>query len=199
MDNERISPEKFWEVFSGKLRVLKENKKEWDAFIKAYQNNKTTTKFFTEFLTNLGKDELKLKFQCEHWPRVDVSYFDKDDTSEWGAWACEVAIEIENGIKKWHEEICKFFLLAAGLKVLITYYNDIKFIEDELSNFKKYYKSRKYHQKDDRWLFIFGPSTEIYKEKDFIAVKFDGKNLKEITGENNIFLDKPVKSNLKLP
>jgi len=172
-----ITPEKFWLVFSTELNkaILEESK--WFDY---YCNNKKWTKFIINFLTNLSP---KFGFETtmrEHWPKIDLSYYDKAG-DEWDIWACEVAIEHENDPKTWHNELCKLMLLNSGLKVLIAYRNITdKELEKELKDFTKIYKSRKYHQLNDNWILIWGPTADFVDTYDFVAYKFDGKNISKL-------------------
>jgi len=182
-----INAKDFWSHFATELRKEYNSNK---SFIKYYLDDKQLTRFFTDFLIKLVQFNYKLScYQKEHWPRVDVSFFDQEN-EEWGTWAYEIAIEIENNINTWHEEVCKLLIINSGLKILITYYNDKNYIDKELKKFKSVYKSRKYHQVNENWLFIFGPCADgTWDNNDWLAYSFDGESLDDITDGYNIFLN----------
>jgi len=172
-----IKPELFWKVFAVELnKALKEERKWFDY----YCDNKKWTKFIFKFLTNLSpKFGIEVTMR-EHWPKIDISYYDKPG-DEWDMWASEVAIEHENDPKTWRVELCKLMLLNSGLKVLIAYRNITdRELDKELKDFIKIYKSRKYHQVNDSWILIFGPTADMYDKYDFVAYKFNGKNITKL-------------------
>lgn len=163
--------ETLWKKIAG---VLIENV---SLIAKNYGNSANYTKELTKLLVELGHT---LKFgavDTEYWPRVDISYFNKCTDLNWDKWAREVAIEIENDAT-WEQELDKLFCINAGIKVLIAY--DDRSDEAMMTFFKKefkpIYKSRKYHQLNDQYLLIFGPSCTVNftGRKDFTAFKFDG-------------------------
>lgn len=181
-----ISPEKFWTSFSTNFR--NEWAKNPDNFISNYLSNKDLTNFITKLLLNM-----KSEFNCEvaskeYWPRVDIAYFNFE-ADEWGEWALEAAIEHENmPWPSWQEECRKLMLTTAGLKTLISYRNESEdVLHKRLKEFQKIFKSRKYHQIDENWLFIFGPTADVWDEYDFVAYKFDGTNFTDITGQSPTF------------
>lgn len=142
-----------------------------------YPNFKPYTKALTDILVKLG-EQYYGHVDTEYWPRVDISYFDHCTNSDWDEWAREVAIEIENSCT-WDEELNKLFCINAGIKVLITYHDGPA---DEMLNFlngefKRIYDSRKYHQANDQYLIIFGPTStvDLLERREFMAFSFDGK------------------------
>lgn len=165
-----LTPERFWNVFSneiGKDFNLYENEMR-----KKYCSNTNWTKYMTEKLDNIGKS----KFNCksivnEYWPRIDIACFD-NEADDWGKWALEVAIEIENNPQKWNEECRKLLMINCGLKVIIGYrYRTIVDLEKELAKLEKIHKSRKYHRMNDSWILIFGPMSIEKDNIDFVAYK----------------------------
>jgi len=175
-----LDPKIFWEEFSKYFH--EEYYKNESLSNKIYENNtKKWTKWMTKFLKNFGENN-GFHTSCEYWPRIDIGYFSNDGLN-WGKWAYEIAIEHKNGIwPTWQDEICKLMIINAGLKVLIAYrkkpYAELKKALNEIKNI---YKSRKYHQINDNYLFIFGPTPDIREKEDFLAFSFNGKDIIDIT------------------
>lgn len=176
-----VKPEEFWQEFSKKFR------EKWfsnvDKGEKAYGNDSLLTPWMMGLL-----EDLKDSFNCEvtateHWPKIDLGFFNRETATEWEEWSLEIAIEHENkNWPHWQDEVRKLMMLNAGLKVLISYRKESKEkLENQLNEFVKIYQSRKYHTENDSWLFIFGPNMLIWNDNDFIAYKFDGKIMTEIT------------------
>jgi hypothetical protein len=142
------------------------------------------------FLLDFGRD-LGYYPDYEWLSRIDVSYFSKSDL-DWSEWSCEVAIEHENdGIVKSREECSKFTSVNAGLKVLITYYGEQDDLKSYLKDFKRIYDSRKYHQNDDSYVFIFSPNEPALNiGKDCVVYKFENKQISLITDNAMIFTGK---------
>lgn len=178
-----VLPETFWKLFNNELRnnFLNNNK-----VISIYQDDKKWTKYITSFLKTMGEKSFSLYVDQEYWPRVDVGFFDKI-SDNWGNWSYEVAIEIENNIQKCHEEICKLLLLKVGLKVLITYYKNENIVNQIITKFIDVYKSRKYYQIEENWLFIFMPCAyENWEIDNIIAYKFNGEKIIKLENGFNI-------------
>jgi hypothetical protein len=173
-----LNAENFWNEFSiefNKEYYKKELKNE------TYGEKGEWTKWMTSFLIKMGKKN-SFHTDCEYWPRVDVGYF-SESSDNWGKWSFEIAIEHENDpYPKWQDELCKLMVINAGLKVLISYRKEpYKELLKKLNGIKAIYKSRKYHQVNDQYLFIFGPDQSIWEDEDFLAFTFDGKEIKDIT------------------
>jgi len=132
----------------------------------------------TELLKGIGV-AFGCHVDCEYWPRVDVSYFDRC-CGEWEEWSREAAIEHEAGAD-WTQELCKLIEINAGLKVLIAYPGNRNEINEVLERLPAIYQSRKYVTSPCKYLFIFGPNEADLD--DFIAFTFDGKTTTEITGD----------------
>jgi len=134
--------------------------------------------------------DLSSTFSCfpdvEYGPRLDVAYFDRGQTPDWDEWAMEAAIEHENNVF-WQEELCKLLLVNAGLKVLIAYSEYEKEYRERLNQFVDIHKSRKYNTSGCGWLFIIGPRL-IPASHDFLAFKFDGEGIVDITNGSKIIL-----------
>ena len=193
-ENFPIDPIHFWNVFSESLhnKFYKNNDKQIRTF-NIYQNNKPWTKFLTKFLLDLS-EEFSCNSMKEYWPKVDVAYFN-DTRDYWDKWSFEVAIEIENDSKTWWKsEFNKLMSLNCGLKVIVTYDSTdnaslLKWLNgnganDDYSNIRKIYKSRKYHQKNDNWLIIFGPCADKKNNysslDDFRAFTFSGDKFTQL-------------------
>ena len=177
-----IKPEAFWELFS---KNLEEKINKTRDFEKIYTSNKIElTKFMTNLVSELGSKNLGMIVEKEYLQRFDVSFFDKSAAWE-EEWSYEAVIEIENQ-DNWLSELCKMILLPCGLKVLISYYDNFDKTIKQLNEFKKIYNSRKYHQISENWLLIFGPYAG--KNDEFKALKFDGKEIIEITNNNKIII-----------
>ena len=179
-----ITPEAFWTEFSTALR------QRWSSMVEEwYDDRPSWTAFITELLRELAP-AFHCHCDCEYWPRVDLSYFDRCGGSEWGEWSREVAIEHEND-STWTNEICKLMEINAGLKVLIAYAWNRKDIEEVLVRLPAIHQSRKYLTSPCSYLLIFGPFSGDLD--DFIAIRFDGTNTTEITGTMRIIPCPPAK------
>ena len=172
--NDPISPEIFWGKFYTALRL------NWNPEVDVFWFKDLTkrTKFMTDVLKKLAP-AFNCHCDCEYWPRVDVSYFDRATGTEWMEWSREAAIELENG-DSWTNEVCKLMEINAGIKILIAYVDNQKKLDDFWPRLTTIYASRKYVTKPCSWLFIF----RIYRENNwnFVAFKFDGATQTEITG-----------------
>lgn len=170
-----IKPEAFWAEFSIELH------RRWSSDVtKGYFENKFWTPFMTKLLTKIAV-AFNCHVDCEYWPRVDISYFDRC-CGEWEEWAREVVIEHEAGAD-WTQELCKLMEINAGLKVLIAYPRNRAEIDKVLNRLPIIYQSRKYVTSPCSYLFIFGP---YYDLKEFVAFTFDGKTIAEITDNTKI-------------
>jgi len=169
-----VKPEQFWAAFSNKLRL------DWNDQQKQVSQFYNHAKPWTSYITGLVKN-LSVEFACiadtEYWPRIDVVYFDRV-REDWGEWALEVAIELEND-ESWCQELSKLLMVNAGLKVLIAYEHHLN-LKEILSHFIDIHKSRKYMTENCEWLLVFGPRV-IPASHDFVAFKFDGKVIVDIT------------------
>ena len=163
-----ITPEAFWREFSGALRTR------WPEIGKAFEQDTVWTASIIDLLKDVVKG-FECHPYCEYWPRVDVSGFDHP-CGEWEEWSWEIAIEHE-GSGDWREELCKPININAGLKVLIAYTGE-EIFKEVLERLPAIYRSRKYVTTPCNFLFIFGPGDL----EDFVAFKFDGKAVVEITG-----------------
>ena len=170
-------PEVFWEKFSTAVRE-RWNPEEIDAWWFAANWEKKRTEFVTDVLEKLAP-AFGCHCECEYWPRVDVSYFDRCTIGDWHKWSWEAAIEIENK-DSWRDEVCKLMQINAGLKVLIAYVDNKENLDEFWAELPVIYQSRKYVTKPCNWLFIFGFFGEA--NWDFIAIKFDGMKTTQITG-----------------
>lgn len=174
-----VTPDHFWQVFSKGLAT------EWKDPAKqvpnAYNYGRNWTSFMTTFLSDMA-EKFGLYAETEY-RKIDVAYFDKSGDN-WGEWAMEVAIEIENGVN-WTEEIAKLLLFNAGLKVVIAYDDVPENITKVLTRFLEVRKSRKYLTENESWLFVFGPRM-MPSDQDFVAFKFADGALTNITGETKI-------------
>ena len=179
LPNFPISPEVFWAEFATALR------QQWhkDKIDILWWNQSKRTEFLTTALKNLGKEKFGCHCDCEYWPRVDVSYFDRRADDDWNEWSWEAAIELENS-DSWIEEVCKLIQINAGIKVLIAYVEGRQKLDEFFRKLPAIYQSRKYAPKHCNWLFIFGVFGEV--DWDFIAFKFDGEKPTEITGTHQI-------------
>ena len=182
-----ITPELFWQVFSERLAV------EWNDPAKqlndAYNSGRSWTSFMTTFLSNLA-EHFGLYAETEY-RKVDVAYFDKGG-EDWGEWAMEAAIEIENGVN-WTEEIAKLLLFNAGLKVVIAYDDVPENISNVLNRFLEVRHSRKYLTENESWLFVFGPRL-MPSNQDFVAFKFSDGAITNITGDTRVLASQSVGS-----
>ena len=174
-----ITPDHFWQAFSKRLAADWKNsdRKASDA----YNSGRSWTSFMTAFLSDLA-EEFGLYAEMEY-RKIDVAYFDKGG-DDWGEWAMEVVIEIENGVN-WTEEIAKLLLFNAGLKVVVAYDDVPENITNVLNRFLEVRKSRKYLTENESWLFVFGPRM-LPSEQDFVAFKFADGAITNITGEAKI-------------
>jgi hypothetical protein len=183
---ERLKAEDFYKAFLEKIGKDK-NKQ---ILTKNWNETSKYTKIMTQLVIEIG-EERNYNPAREYWPRVDVAYFDKETDSNWDEYSMEVAIELENNSGTWNEEFNKLIAINAGLKVIVTY-EDSEVVDlekwlnsDKESVFRTFYKSRKYHQLDDKYLIIFGPTSLNKKETrgTFVGFEFDGKTFKQLDGE----------------
>jgi hypothetical protein len=177
-----ITPDVFWAKFS---TALQRRWKTEEVDVWWFNDLNKRTEFMTDVLKKLAKDEFGCHCDCEYWPRVDVSYFDRCSKEDWTEWSREAAIELEND-DSWTDEVCKLMQINAGFKVLIAYVDkdNPKKLKEFLDRLPVIYQSRKYVPKPCNWLFIFGLFGEL--DWDFIAYKFDGDKTTEITGNVRI-------------
>lgn len=174
----RITPEQFWKILAENLKSKR------SLLLKKYGDKTKYTKSLTSIIEKLGYELGYGAIDREYWPRVDLAYFDKCTDDNWDQYAMEIAIELENDSESWWQEFNKLVAINAGLKVLITYKDGTpaSILKDLKSKDQKslinIYKSRKYYQSDDLYLLVFGPTgcDNASKERDFFAVKFDGKS-----------------------
>lgn len=154
------------------------------------------TKRYTSFIIDrLAELDLNKGYHVdkEYWPRVDVSFFNRETENNWMEWSREIAIEHENDAGTWDEELDKLFAINAGIKVLIAYSDDTDeelfeyLTSTEPGSFQSIYKSRKYHTENDRYLFVFGPVIGSKKRKCFSAFSFAGKKVKQL--KNTVDID----------
>jgi len=165
-----ITSEAFWAKFSKALR------QRWNPEVDAFWwDISKRTEFMTDVLRELAPG-FGCRWDCEYWPRVDVSYFN-GHTEEWDEWSREAAIEIEND-DLWKKEVCKLMEINAGLKVLIAYVDKQEKLDEFWDRLPVIYQSRKYVTTSCNWLFIFGRFGK--DDWDFIAFKFDGMTTTEI-------------------
>ena len=173
---EQLSAQELWLKIS---QLLLKNKKQLQDYC---HQTKKYTNFIIDRLSELGRG-LGYYVESEYWPRVDVSFFNRETESNWQEWSREVAIEHENDSACWDEELDKLFAINAGIKVLMTYSDesDAELFEyltsTEPGSFQNIYKSRKYHTACDKYLLILGPVTGSQKRKHFSAFCFDGEKV----------------------
>jgi len=158
---------------------LKIKKKEMDLF----GNDTIRTCLMKLLLVELGNEE-GYYVETEAFPHIDIGYFSNSSKTEWAKWSFEIAIEHEN--KKnpsWQEECSKLMGINAGLKVLISYFSETKEkLYDEINEFSDIYQSRLYHQKEDKYLFIFIPLNDCIKIDKYFVYKFYDDKLINIQG-----------------
>ena len=184
--SEDITVQELWNQISS---MLSKNIK----YLKKYGH---LTKMYTSFIIDrLAELDLNKGYHVdkEYWPRVDVSFFNRETESNWQEWSREIAIEHENDAGTWDEELDKLFAINAGIKVLIAYSDDTDvelsdyLTSTEPGSFQSIYKSRKYHTENDKYLLVFGPVTGSKKRKCFSAFSFDGENVQLL--KNKVEID----------
>jgi hypothetical protein len=182
--SDNLTPESFWKIYSTEFKNFWFNNEKEN--IRSYPNYKSWTENMMNFLEKLAYHDFIIS--KEYWPRIDCGYFSKAGDN-WSEWSFEVAIEHENKVwPAWQNECCKLMIINAGLKVLITYQSEGKIeLPNHFSKFFTIYKSRKYHEINDQWLFIIAPNMNRWGKEDIIAYKFDGKTLPFEIGSLNIF------------
>lgn len=194
-----VTAESFWNTFADALRSRLAGCNSWRSL---YTHDTEWTKFMThDFLAKLG-ETLGFQKVCWEWCRVDVSYFSyphpadvrsgtmSNDNPGWD-WDWEVAIEHENDGRSWLEEFTKLGHINCGLKVLITYHDYSRPLEEKIAEALRLHKGRKYRQAEDRWLLIFGPHNRSLGVRDFVAFGFDGANLVELLPKSVLPQDSP--------
>lgn len=177
----RIKPQEFWDSFAEELRDAILASGRWPEI---YMRGSEWTPFITSVCNRVGHalefhDDSEL---CAEYMKIDYGFFRNQEPDKHRAqWDWEVAIEIEGNERTpwdWLEELTRLTHLNAGLKVLITY---VEFRNDgcneALKRARSIYGGRRYRQSDDRWLFIFGPSSsEIHLPgADFRGFAWDGQ------------------------
>lgn len=171
-------PEAFWAKFATALH------RRWSPEVDAWWFNDWPNR--TELMTNVLKalaPAFDCHCDCEYWPKVDISYFNRPTKEDWNEWSREAAIEIENN-DSWTQEVCKLMDINAGFKVLIAYVDNPKKLDEFLCRLPVIHRSRKYVTQPCNWLFIFGVFGK--SDWDFIAIKFDGMITTPITGNFRI-------------
>jgi hypothetical protein len=174
-----IVAEEYWMALSDTIKYMYISSPKY--FRRCYSSNRKWTRYFTRMLIKIGSDKFGFRaIEKEYWPRVDVSYFDKIG-DDWGKWAMEVGIEIENNFHTCTNELRKLMLINCGLKVMITYYQkDRNEIDKLLNDFSKIYKSRKYHTENDNWLLAFFPAY-LDRNNAFFAFGFNKDGIRNIS------------------
>lgn len=184
--SETITVDNLW---NGIHELLIKNKK----IIKdLYPHTKKYTNYIINQLEALGESKsMGYHVNKEYWPRVDVSFFNRETENNWQEWSREVAIEHENDAGSWDEELDKLFAINAGIKVLMTYSDksNSELLQDLNNNgpgtLLSIYKSRKYHTENDKYLLVFGPVIGSNR-KSFSAFIFDGKKVEQLPGSVEI-------------
>lgn len=182
-----ITPLRFWDKFAERLKKDISELNDRSDWLAKCKSSTEWTAFMTKSLIQLGKDlgfDKKRGIGTEFY-RIDLGYFVvhdpvKDIEGKFYDynWDLEVAIEHENNSSTWYYEFVKLVHINCGLKVLITYHKhnnkDTEF-KNKFDILLDLYRPRQYTQRNDRWLLIFGPTSNNL-DKDFVAYKFDGKN-----------------------
>ena len=173
------NPDDFWKLL----------KKEFDRWwgdnterkYSAFEDITQRTCLMIPLLVTFGKNN-DYHVETEAYPHIDVGYYSNCTKSEWAKWSFEVAIEHENKpYPNWHEECSKLMAINAGLKVLISYYSETnECLNNEINEFLSIYESRKYHQKDDKYLFVFIPFDKFNETDKYSVYEFSDKGLQKI-------------------
>ena len=185
-NSEDITIQELWNKINKMLSKYKSDLKKYSHLTKRY------TSFIIDRLAAL-KFNNRYHVEKEYWPRVDVSFFNRETENNWQEWSREIAIEHENDAGTWDEELDKLFAINAGIKVLIAYSDDtdaelFEYLTSiEPGSFQSIYKSRKYHTENDKYLLVFGPVTGSRKRKCFSAFSFDGENVQLL--KNKVEID----------
>jgi len=163
-----IQPKQFWELLKVKL----------DSWWKIDAEKKTEnfnvipqrTCLILPLLIDLGREN-NYHIETEAFPHIDIGYYSEYTSKEWAKWSFEIAIEHENSAyPSWCNECSKLMGINAGLKVLISYYSEtFEKLSEELNEFPPIYQSRKFHQLEDNYLFVFIP-LECFDETDKYSV-----------------------------
>ena len=166
MQEEFVTPEKFWELYKEMLKGVRNTTD--------YRNDSTWTKEIIDKVRIMLNEDLELETQKEYF-RIDVT----GHTTEWNEeiqiakqrekdegikmrplhnWKLKVAYEHENS-EDWSDELCKLCHIAADLKVISSYCD---FSKDDIEKTLKYYIKRldaegTMRRADGKWLFVFGP------------------------------------------
>jgi hypothetical protein len=169
-----MTPEKFWDMFKTAYNDLW--KTDTAKIRKAFSTDSMRSCQMIPLLVNMGINA-KYHVETEAYPHIDVGYY-SNCSEEWGKWSFEVVIEHENkGHPHWLEECSKLMRLNAGLKVLVSYRSEPDDdLRKELDAFPSIYQSRKYHQENDTYLFIFIPLDNFEETEKFSVYQFSSSS-----------------------
>ncbi|MBK7886856.1 MAG: hypothetical protein IPJ86_05975 [Bacteroidetes bacterium] len=173
------SPEQFWQVFakeiSERLNCISNTKR-----MRLYDNDKKWTCFMKAAM-KLIIDKLHYNKRdfCTEYLRIDYTICPGESPVSWDL---DIAIEHENKLYLWEDELTKLLHINCGLRVLIAYYdnkND-KDLQKIRTMIVDSIAKRKYYTDDQNWLLIFGPYF-LNNDGDFVAYKLVRKEPLELT------------------
>jgi len=171
----RIEPKTFWELLGSEIK----SDGAWKNYIK---EDGPWTKYVLSALDKVMKRQGYFSPEgAKGLFQFDRCYFEQSQSGDWLDWKVDVALEHENKDKEWRFELCKLSHVACGLKVLMAYHNykskprgPRSILEEAL----KVIARHPYKTTPNRWLFIFGPTTqdpdhdfEVYESEDGITLK----------------------------
>lgn len=171
----RIEQKAFWEMLAKEIISPADGWKGWKDYYKEdpqwtnYMKGKVLPRI-TKALEYNGPGESPFEFM-----RLDYSFRRTNSLLPGLDWQMDLAFEYEN-LGTWQEELCKLSHVACGLKVLMAFHNykskkegPRKILEGALEVIARH----PYKTCPNRWLFIFGPTTqdpdhdfEVYEIED---------------------------------
>jgi hypothetical protein len=173
------SPEEFWRVFAEVIK-MQLRAGENDAWKESYDNDRRWTFFIKNsiegIIINLGYAMADLS---PEYLRIDYTICPGESNTRWDL---DIAIEHENKLYLWEDELTKLLHINCGLRVLIAYYDNEN--DRDLQKIRTMIvdsiAKRRYYTDDQNWLLIFGPYY-LNNDGDFVAYKLVRKEPLELT------------------
>lgn len=171
-----ITAKVFWELLGNEI-------KSDDAWKSYFKEDSPWTKYVLSALDKVMKRQGYFSPEgAKQSFTFDRCYFERSPSDDWFDWKVDIALEHENDDEEWRFERCKLSHVACGLKVLMAFHNykskpegPRTILEEALSVIAG--PGHPYKTCPNRWLFIFGPTTqgpdhdfEVYESEDGITL-----------------------------
>lgn len=150
-----------------------------DDILKMNWNASSYTEIIKKNILKVIASKLNTEFVFEYW-KIDCIYYDKKNVFEEygrGIWLkkIDVMIEHENYHQRAFEEVIKLCLWKADLKVLITYYKDVKKINEYIKEWDNIIRNMSYNENENILIILGNDKKRIFdkyyewnnKEKKF--------------------------------